>query len=83
MNAPMQQPRRRIEPDGAPVEGGLYLISATVMGGTEDFAVPLVVRIIEINAAAYAALIAAVLLITAAGSRSASPRRIARPASPH
>ena len=43
-------------------EGGLYLISATVMGGSEDFAAAIVLRILEINAASFAALLAAALL---------------------
>jgi hypothetical protein len=50
-------------------EGGLYLISATGMGGTEDFAAAIVVHILEINAAGFAALLAAALLAAAAGSR--------------
>ncbi len=50
-------------------EGGLYLISATVMGGTEDFTAAIVVRIFEINAAAFIAPLAAGLLLAAAGSR--------------
>ena len=43
-------------------EGGLCLISASVMGGAEDFAAAIVVRILEINAAAFVALLAAALL---------------------
>lgn len=43
-------------------EGGLYLISASVMGGAEDFAAAIVVRILELNAAAFVALLAAALL---------------------
>ena len=50
-------------------EGGLYLISATVMGGSEDFTAAIVVRILEINAAGFAALVAAALLIAATGAR--------------
>lgn len=50
-------------------EGTLYLISATVMGGTEDFAAAIVVRILVINAAAFAALLTAALLTAAASSR--------------
>jgi hypothetical protein len=46
-------------------EGGLYLISATVMGGTEDFAAAIVLRILEINAAAFVCLMAVALLLTA------------------
>lgn len=59
-------------------EGGLYLISATLMGGTEDFASAIMVRILEINAAAFVALLAGGLLI-AAGSRFSSPGQMARP----
>ena len=43
-------------------EGGLYLISATVMGGAEDFAAMIVIRILEINAAGFVVLLAAGLL---------------------
>lgn len=46
-------------------EGGLYLISATVMGGIEDFAAAIVVRIFEINATAFVVLLAAAWLIAA------------------
>lgn len=46
-------------------EGGLYLISGTVMGGTEDFAASTVIRILEINAAAFVGLLAASLLLAA------------------
>ena len=53
-------------------EGGLYLISATVMGGTEDFAASIVWRILAINAAAFVGLVAAALLVAAVqGTRSA------------
>jgi hypothetical protein len=64
-------------------EGGLYLISATVMGGTEDFAMPIVVRILEINAAAFVGLMAATLLLPAATGEAGVPRRIAAPILPH
>jgi hypothetical protein len=47
-------------------EGGLYLISATVMGGTENFAAAIVLRIFEINAAAFVCLLAVALLFAAA-----------------
>ena len=50
-------------------EGGLYLISATVMGGAEDFATGSVVRILEINTASFAALLAAATLAAAIGPR--------------
>jgi hypothetical protein len=46
-------------------EGGLYLVSATVMGGTEDFAPAIVWEILGINAAAFAGLLAAALLMAA------------------
>jgi hypothetical protein len=59
-------------------EGGLYLISATIMGGTEDFTASIVIRILAINAAAFAALLAAGFLIAVGGSRGASSRPIAR-----
>ena len=62
-------------------EGGLYLISAIVMGGTEDFAWAIIVRILEINAAALVGLMAAAFLIHAAGSRVVGLRRIAPSAS--
>ena len=39
-------------------EGGLFLISATIMGGTETFAPAIVARVFVINAAAAAALFA-------------------------
>jgi hypothetical protein len=64
-------------------EGGLYLISASVMGGVQDFTAAIVVRIIEINAAAYAVLMVASLLIAAGGSRDTGLHRIAPPASLH
>jgi hypothetical protein len=47
-------------------EGGLYLVSATVMGGTEDFTAAIVWRILAINAAAFAGLLTAALLVAAA-----------------
>jgi hypothetical protein len=49
-------------------EGSLYLISATAMGGAEDFAASIVVRILEINAASFAGLLAAAYLIASAAS---------------
>ena len=60
-------------------EGGLYLISATVMGGTEDFTAAIVVRILEINAAAFVALAAAALLAAAIGQRAEALDRAATP----
>jgi hypothetical protein len=48
-------------------EGGLYLVSATWLGGTENFTVVIVTRILAINAAGFAGLLATSLLIAAAG----------------
>jgi len=50
-------------------EGGLYLVAATVMGGTEDFAAAIIIRIFALNAGALAVLLTAGFLIAAAGSR--------------
>jgi len=58
-------------------EGGLYLISAA-MGGTDDFAAAVVARILEINAAAFVALLAAALL-AAMGFRAGVLGRAATP----
>jgi hypothetical protein len=60
-------------------EGGLYLISASVMGGTEDFAAAIVVRILEINAAAFVALLAAALLLAVLRLRAGVLGRAATP----
>jgi len=57
-------------------EGGLYLISLTVMGGIEDFTAAIVVRILEINAAGFAGLLACGALIAAAGRISTTVRMI-------
>lgn len=38
-------------------EGGLFLVSATWLGGTEDFVPAIVMRILEINAATFAGLL--------------------------
>jgi hypothetical protein len=55
-------------------EGSLYLVSALALGGTEDFTPAIIARISAINAAAFAGLLAAGLLIAAtAGSRIRSP----------
>jgi hypothetical protein len=62
-------------------EGLLYLISATVMGGTEDFTLAIVVRILAINAAGFAVLLTASFLIAVAGSRDRSVGRVAPPIS--
>jgi hypothetical protein len=37
-------------------EGGLYVVSATVMGGAEIYTAPVVLRILELNAAAFVGL---------------------------
>jgi hypothetical protein len=47
-------------------EGGLYLVSALWLGGTEDFTAAIVLRILAINAASFALLLAASLLLAAA-----------------
>jgi hypothetical protein len=60
-------------------EGALFLVSATVMGGTEDFALAIVVRILEINAAAFLGLLA-LNRLAAAGGLIASPVLSAAPA---
>ncbi|HEY1798191.1 MAG TPA: hypothetical protein VGG57_18905 [Stellaceae bacterium] len=49
-------------------EGALYIVSATVMGGTEIYTPAIIGRILAINAAGFVALLAASLLITAAGA---------------
>ena len=38
-------------------EGGIFVVAATLLGGTEDFAPAIVARILEINAAAFAGLL--------------------------
>jgi hypothetical protein len=61
-------------------EGGLYLVSAVALGGTEDFNAQIVARILAINAAAFAGLLATSFLIAAAGrSPSAALGRAATP----
>jgi hypothetical protein len=47
-------------------EGSLYLVSALAMGGTEDFTPAIIARILAINAAAFAGLLAAGLLMAVA-----------------
>lgn len=54
-------------------EVGLYLISATVMGGTEDFAAGIVWRILAINAATFVGLLAVALLAAAAQGAQRAP----------
>jgi len=48
-------------------EGGLFAVSGTAMGGTEDFALAIMVRILEINAAAFLGLLALNRLAVAGG----------------
>lgn len=48
-------------------EGTLFVIAATLLGGTEDFAPAIVTRILEINAAAFAGLLVLHRLGIAAG----------------
>jgi hypothetical protein len=65
-------------------EGSLYLVSALVMGGTEDFTTAIIARVLAINAAGFAGLLAASLLMAAAvGARSAPRGRISVPAASH
>ena len=47
-------------------EGSLFIVSAAALGGTEDYTPAIVGRILAINAAAFAALLAASLLTAAA-----------------
>jgi hypothetical protein len=61
-------------------EGSLYLVSAVAMGVTEDFAAATVLQILEINAAAFAGLLAVGWLIAkAAGYRTRSFEPAAAP----
>lgn len=39
-------------------EGGLFIVAATLLGGVEDFVPAIVIRILEINAAAFVGLLA-------------------------
>jgi hypothetical protein len=48
-------------------EAALYVVSATMLGGTEDFAAAIVIRIVEINAAAFAGLLVLDRLAVAGG----------------
>ncbi|MBV9860220.1 MAG: hypothetical protein JO038_08985 [Alphaproteobacteria bacterium] len=50
-------------------EGSLYLISSLGMGGVEDFTPAIVVSILQINAAAFAALLATAFALAAIGPR--------------
>lgn len=53
-------------------EGSLYLVTAAALGGTEDFTPQIVARILAINAAGFAGLLAASFLIAAAGRPDAA-----------
>lgn len=48
-------------------EGGLFVVAATLLGGTEDYAPAIVLRILEINAAAFVGLLALNRLAAAVG----------------
>ena len=48
-------------------EGGLFVVAATLLGGAEDYTAAIVSRVLEINAVAFAALLAANRLAIAAG----------------
>jgi len=47
-------------------EGSLYIVSAAALGGTEDFTVAIVIRILAINAGVFAGLLAVSQMIAAA-----------------
>jgi hypothetical protein len=64
-------------------EASLYLVSATAMGGTEDFTASIVVRIFEVNAAGFAGLLAAAFLIASVNARLGSPSGSTTPAASH
>ena len=57
-------------------EGGLYLVSAMIMGGTEDFASAIVGRILAINAAAFIGLLVTRQLIAATEQTRRLPYRV-------
>ncbi len=48
-------------------EGGLFIVAATLLGGTEDFAPAIVLRILEMNVAAFLGLLALDWLALAGG----------------
>jgi hypothetical protein len=56
-------------------EGGLFVVSATLLGGTEDFTAAIVARIVEINAAAFAGLLVVDRLAIAGGLAAGSAHR--------
>jgi len=60
-------------------EGGLFLVSATLMGGTENFLPAIVFRILAINAAAFLGLLVLNRLAVIGGlvTRPASPYAVA------
>lgn len=55
-------------------EGSLFVVSATLLGGLEDFAPAIVVRILEINAAAFVGLLILNRLGKAAGFAGGAAR---------
>lgn len=58
-------------------EGGLFVVAATLLGATEDFAPAIVARVLEINAGAFAALLVLHRLGTAVGLAAMPPNRFA------
>jgi hypothetical protein len=59
-------------------EGGLFVVAATLLGGTEDYTFAIVSRILEINAAAFAGLLVLHRLAIAGGLvATPTPRRAA------
>jgi len=64
----------------AAYEGGLFVVAAAILGGTEDFAPAIVARIFEINVVAWAGLLLLARLAAAAGlaARPASLAAAAR-----
>jgi len=57
-------------------EGGLLIVAATMLGGTEDFTSAIVTRILEINAAAYVGLLVLDQLAFAGGLAVTPGRRL-------
>lgn len=55
-------------------EGGLFVVAATLLGGTEDFAPAIVTRIVEINTAAFIGLLVLNRLAIAGGLAARSAR---------
>jgi hypothetical protein len=56
--------------------GGLYLVSVTIMGGTEDFASAIVGRILAINATTFIGLLVASQVIAATEQTRRLPYRV-------